>query len=509
VSHHPAETECRFQQLCEYVPYLPPLPELVKRPPTQTNLLLLHLVAYLSAVTNIDTPLLHHLSKSITRKCNLVHLAQPSSLVAVQAFELLATFAPLGVLPCQPVAPSNLVVARGYLLTARSIAQSIDLATTGQLDSLDPQSESVWTWLSLAVSEASMVLEDHLPTRCMILEECQEIAEGLFGCLYGLDGYEAKLWICERVSRLSIVFSALASMYQAINTCDDLFGCSHLDICTALTVAQSQFAAVQDKYEGLYTSQSPTRTIYRLYYEGKVQRNANIHLIATAYLPGSITAFPDLPNVLPYIPLDPLSNQRNRFTLAFTAACTPSNIGRWFAHHRGTFLGDTLLSWAQSRGQGLEEMLIALTALDRAHLAPWHHLICLAVDGSNVIMELQAASMVIAETVVSLRQDLRMTQRSYMMRQVAATIRGLEGGEGGTFGVMCGNLIGSMAQRTEDRTEKVSIEVGRRRSQAAASESAGSEVSPTGIGSITAALFEFEDESLRPNATLDDWSSCL
>jgi hypothetical protein len=110
-------------------------------------------------------------------------------------------------------------------------------------------------------------------------------------------------------------------------------------------------------------------------------------------------------------------------------------------------------------------ILISIEVVDR----PGHRLSAIVVDASNVIMELQAASIVISRSVKSLRQDFRMSQRSYMMRQVARTVRVLEGtaieGEFSTIAVICSDLLGSMAQIAETRTAGVGKEVTRRKSQ--------------------------------------------
>jgi hypothetical protein len=144
-------------------------------------------------------------------------------------------------------------VSRGYSITGRSIARVIGLEDAARKVAFDPSSEILWTWLSLALSEAGLRLEDYLPTTCDELERCQDIADQLSILLFPGPGYIAKLNTCERIARMSTVFDALTAMSAAIDeTCDDLFSDAQEEISMALNTAQGRFEEIQDRSGGLY-----------------------------------------------------------------------------------------------------------------------------------------------------------------------------------------------------------------------------------------------------------------
>jgi hypothetical protein len=139
-------------------------------------------------------------------------------------------------------------------------------------------------------------------------------------------------------------------------------------------------------------------------------------------------------------------------------ASNPHNITQWFRRNLGSPACGTINSWAGDRIDGVEEMFVAFGEPDPSvdqSLAPWHHIASIMVEGTNVLLDLQAAHLVNTGSAYSRRQAQRMSRRVYLMRQVSRNIRGVEGKRTNTISAMCSDLIGSMARIYENRTMRL------------------------------------------------------
>lgn len=196
-------------------------------------------------------------------------------------------------------------------------------------------------------------------------------------------------------------------------------------------------------------------TIRRLFEEGKVQRCANISLIAAALIQESLV---DLNDGHQFLMCTPEELKQKQYESAMTLASDPHNIAEWFRRNRDSYACCTINTWARDRIEGIEEMFVAFGALDPSSdppLAPWQFIASILVEGSNVLLDLQAAHLVNTGPVYSRRQAHTMSRRAYMMRQVSRTLRSMEGTRSNTVSAMCSDLIGSMARIYENRAARL------------------------------------------------------
>jgi hypothetical protein len=183
--------------------------------------LLLSTVLYLCSPPS--SGLLIDLAAIVQASTSTVILQSTESLDTVQAFILLSTFAPFGSLPGQPVNPSQLVVARGYVKAARTAAitialeQAVDLATGTGTCWYSPE---VWTWLCLCVAEAGMALESEVVVPSPQLSSARHLAMLLMSVaemsMLGDRCALGKVLACERILRSSIVEEGIICLRQVL-----------------------------------------------------------------------------------------------------------------------------------------------------------------------------------------------------------------------------------------------------------------------------------------------------
>jgi hypothetical protein len=461
-------------QLLSIVPHIIPLATLYPRYNRERsipNSLLLYTTAYLSALAL--SPEEHYdrlrddLAAGVDAYCGLLYLSQAPEVAAVQALDLLANFAPLGVLPCRSVSAQTIVVARGHIANALCLSRSIGLDINTRSD--------VWTWLSVCATTAMYKLEDWACCGCSEIFEAQTLSDIMIGMVltYDQPEYLAQITLCERIARLAIVFEALASFKHALqSSIDNVFYDAQSEITKSLCSAKKSFGATHDRFRLLYgesqlfdsltidlaghsrtsSVRDMSLNIRRLFEEGKVQRGATISFIAAALVRESLVDLADEYQVLMYTPEE---LKQKKWESAMSLASDPHNITQWFRRNLGSPACVTINSWAGDRVDGVEEMFVVFgepdPSVDRC-LAPWQHIASIMVEGTNVLLDLQAAHLVNTGSAHSRRQAQRMSRRVYLMRQVSRTMRGVEGRRTNTISAMCSDLIGSMARIYENRT---------------------------------------------------------
>jgi hypothetical protein len=459
------------------VPYIIPLASLYfryTREKSIPNSLLLHTTAYLSALTlPLEEPnarLQDDLAAGVDAYCGLLYLSQSPAVAGIQALDLLANFAPLGVLPCRSVSTQTAVVARGHIANALCLSRSIGLDINTQSD--------IWTWLSVCATSAMYKLEDWAYCDCPEIFEAQTMSEVMLGMVPISDQpeYLAQSTLCEKIARLAIVFEALASFKHALQgSIENIFYDAQSMIAKSLCLAKNCFGATSERFRHLYgksqlldalttdlagdSKASPVRgmslNIRRLFEEGKVQRSATISFIAAALVRESLV---DLADESQVVMCTPEELKQKKWESALSLASNPHNITQWFRRNLGSPACGTINSWAGDRIDGVEEMFVAFGELDPSgdqSLAPWHHIASIMVEGTNVLLDLQAAHLVNTGSAHSRRQAQRMSRRVYLMRQVSRNIRGMEGKRTNTISAMCSDLIGSMARIYENRTMRL------------------------------------------------------
>jgi hypothetical protein len=427
--------------------------------------------------TESDETLVNALATGVGKYCDLVYRSQPRSIAAAQALDLLANFAPLGTLPGQPVNPLDVIVARGHIVNAWTIARSIGLDASTTSD--------VWTWLSLCSTLATSKLEDHAIFECREVFEARAVSD-MMAPFLSVDTepyFSARLALCERIARLTVIFEALAAFKQALLALfDNMFHDAQCEIRDTLSTARNSFEEISQRFRGLCCRSlvfalltsgvanqdrissvgAASGNIRRLSEEGKVQRYATITLIAASLFQASPT---NPPETDPSTPSTSERVKQRRYESAMANASDSYTISRWFSQNQGSPMSQTVTIWARDRIEGIEEMFVAFAELDSPSedgsraLAPWHHLAAIVMEGTNVLLDLQAAHIVNTGTTQSPRQKHRMSRRAYMMRQVSRTMRKLEGKESNTISVMCSNLVGSMARIYDARLLRVQQEV--------------------------------------------------
>ena len=217
-----------------------------------------------------------------------------------------------------------------------------------------------------------------------------------------------------------------------------------------------------------------TRSVRRLYETGVVQRTAIRSLYAAAYLPVP-TANP--PSIFSASDDAQTSALASRMRVALAQATNPLNVARFFMQDPSPPSVEIAQEWISKRSDGLEEILVALAELDLTSsgvpLAPWHGIVAIVLDTSNVIFETQAAHIVLTRAVKRLKRDLRTSQRLYLMRCAAQKIATLEPTgpfqldhqpsetsttSGKTVSTMCSELIKAMVRAAEGRIKSLQKE---------------------------------------------------
>ena len=195
--------------------------------PSLSSQVLQALVFYLSIVSCGEIEHARHFrSTLITRlETGILKLmtASPNTLSAIQTMEILAMFAPFGLLPGRPTSIASLTIARGYVTTCLSMAARCNLKASATHNFVQERrlawaSSDVWAWLTLVTVDAMMRFEDQRPLAPAALDEAAMMAEALAQHASADTTLEmevsdpcflAKVASCERLQRLQVTFKAL------------------------------------------------------------------------------------------------------------------------------------------------------------------------------------------------------------------------------------------------------------------------------------------------------------
>ncbi|ORY34858.1 hypothetical protein BCR39DRAFT_585803 [Naematelia encephala] len=476
-------------------PYLESLPDLFSaymRSPSQSTALLLALVIYLAslplpadtAVTNLRVKLASYVTSLRDRALLNLEATFP----ALQAFEMLSFHAPLGVLPLQLANPRTLALARGYTCSANGMAKCLQfeklvkhLIECGKGESWE--STEIWLWMCLTADEARIALEDENPKKLASLLEARSLADSYLHPDHQIfwqhslerDPAEAvgKLTVCDRLGRLCEVHDALWRLRRALESAAQPG--THFDLVELIVEELKYFVnrteILDNSYEAVMASLSPSsggveagwlvyRRIRRRYESNKVFVTGLRYLIASAFLPGSPSAFPNLPTHMTPV---------QGVLYAISRASNPSDIALFL--RRDDPAVRAVWAWGTHRGQVAEQLLDLLAEMGRtlipgssstgrAELVPIHDIACIAVETSKVLMEMQAASIMVVRTDGGASRSFKNPVWSGTMRQVSQELREVgmllpddpeQGGESIENG--CSNLVGSMVRMADEWTK--------------------------------------------------------
>ena len=124
------------------------------------------------------------------------------------------------------------------------------------------------------------------------------------------------------------------------------------------------------------------RDVCYVYHIGRLQRTVIRNCIASAYLPNSPTAA--------FLPPNKVHEQPFSIT---DVACNAQNVARFFTANPAPTARERIEPVVAARAIKIGELLYAFAALNPEHLLPWHHVITMALDTCNVIMEVHAGTL--------------------------------------------------------------------------------------------------------------------
>lgn len=229
-------TRSRFLQLKVLHPYLDPLPAVLDllRSDDVGSQLLAAVVVYLCSIVLPSTADVVRFRAVFSEQVVLLRdramLALPATFQTIQAFDLLNAHAPIGSLPLQVADLRVLTPTKGC--TAAMGHLSRELAFTNLTNGLarGPGIWDVsepWLYFAVAIQEATGSLGEEVSKRPASLPQSQQLLDQVYddasddlwrtsGERLGPEGVLGRLAMCDRVSRLSIVFDSLDRLRSAL-----------------------------------------------------------------------------------------------------------------------------------------------------------------------------------------------------------------------------------------------------------------------------------------------------
>ena len=176
-------------------------------------------------------------------------------------------------------------------------------------------------------------------------------------------------------------------------------------------------------------------------------------LMATVFLPGSPSAFPDLPTHL---------TQVQSVSYAINRACNPQDIVSFLMQSPPTSAVMAVWEWGAHRGDVCEQILVA-TAEMSVDFLPLHDVACIAVESAKVLMEMDAGILVMKRTGRAKDRRFRISSWFYPMKLVSQVLRSVgqvpsDEEEGESIQMGCSNLIGSMVRMADEWAKSVAAE---------------------------------------------------
>lgn len=173
------------------------------------------------------TPYIYALRDSV-----LLHM--PANFATLQALELFALHAPLGILPFDTTSLSSLAPSRGIIQAASAVATELNVSlmirTMSRMGHVHLWlSTDTWTWLSSCVAEANSKLEDQVARPPASLADARAIAEGFWegddmdvwrkgASMVDEADFLGRLYVCDRLLRVAEVLDSLGRSRGVLET---------------------------------------------------------------------------------------------------------------------------------------------------------------------------------------------------------------------------------------------------------------------------------------------------
>ncbi|OWZ43840.1 hypothetical protein C356_03405 [Cryptococcus neoformans c45] len=487
-------------QLMTYHPHLDDLPTMFneyRRNPEPTIALLIATVAYLaSSVLPPDSTIIHlrnELTPFIYQRRDFLLLHHPHTFFALQVLELFITHCPFGILPIQPANLQTLGVAKGVTAAAKDISSQLNfdklihqiLAGPGLRHSF--HCGDTWLWLALNAAEAAAMLEESNPQKPIQLAEARRITESFFkftdegACLWQerlgraeITVLVGRLALCDKIARLEEVLDGMARIRGVLEhsasdpTVDPVRRIlAEFEEYTKKTDEidrrhEAMISMMQGYSKNIETGWVTYRAIRRRYEFSKLHVTGLRALMATHFLPGSPYAYPDLPSFV---------SPAHAVAYAIGRACHPPDIVRFIGGTSSTGAAtpavQAVWEWGRRRRVNMEHNLAAcaelaqtyesdLTGLIYACIVPLHECICIAVESSKILMEMEAGTIHILRSHNQLYKAVRPRPWLEIMKQVSQAMHNVsmmihdDGLGGETLANGASNLIGSMVRVAEE-----------------------------------------------------------
>ena len=504
-------THISVARLRTFHPYLETLPFLFSNHAadgTTSSALLLSLVIYLATLALPNDDELFNIRATLTPYIVFLRdsmlLSLPQSFIAIQALNLLCVHAPLGVLPVQMTNPRSLAVARGQVFAASQIGAGLKFSSMvrhmtqvsrlhGGSDHMRWEMADNWLYLSTCVAEAALALEEEVVKRPESLPEARELIEDFWASnnvagiwstgLHVLSPPElvGRLALCDRIARLSEIIDSCLRIRTNLDTaaCEPAF-----DIVRAigeeLKYLTERLDAIDTKHDSIMALLTPTsngveagwlayRGLRRRYEANKCYVHGLRAYMATAYLPGHPLAFSGLPTEMQPV---------QRVSYALSRATNPPDIIPFIMAPNNTATQATW-TWGKHRGEICESTVAAfaeigtgLTHSNPRILLPLHDAMCIAVESSKVLMEMQAGSIMVTRRSKELVSPFRIPGWVYALHQTCDAMRAVAvlSGEQKDKGrddtgqcnesvaSGCANLVGSMVRVVNEWTREIQKE---------------------------------------------------
>jgi len=401
--------------------------------PSTPATLLLSLVLYLSSLALPTDEALSSLRSTLTPLITVLRddvlLSLPQSFIAIQALDILAVHAPLGILPAQKTNPRALAVARGQIAAAMQIAAALNfsamvrsLTHVSRIEGLQGhmawETTDNWLWLAMCVNEAAICLEDVQTKKPESLAEARGMVDEFWRDDYsevwsvGLHVLSppelvGRLAICDRIARLSEVIDSAVRLRSAL---DSAAMDPSLDIVEALVgemkYLTERLDGIDAKHDAIIHILSPSsggveagwlayRSLRRRYEAGKLYSTGLRCLMATVYLPGSPLAFSGLPTNMPPF---------QRVSYALARAANPADMVPFLVLNNNPAV-QAVWTWGKHRMAVCESTLAAFAEIGRGLvegkqriILPLHDTLCIAVESAKLLMEMQAGTIMIPRT---------------------------------------------------------------------------------------------------------------